>query len=92
MQDQIQRRTNTLHEIEKCIEDSMHNPVVSEHATLRYIERILKIDLKKIEDDILSEENRKIIDQVSSCKIPFKDNFQLIVRNKTVTTITDKDE
>jgi hypothetical protein len=92
IQDQIQRRTNTLHEIEKCIEDSMHKPVVSEHATLRYIERILKIDLEKIEADILSEENKKVIDQVSSCKIPFKNDYLLIVRNKTVTTITEKDE
>jgi len=92
MQDQIQRRMNTLHEIEKQIEDSMHEPVVSEHATLRYVDRILKIDLGKIQEDILSEENKKVINEVSSCKIPFKNDYLLIVKNKTVITITGKDE
>lgn len=92
VQDQIQKRTGTLREIEKCIEDSMHKPVISEHATLRYVERILKVDLKKVEEDILSEENKKVIDQVSSCKIPFKNDYLLIVKNKTVITITEKDD
>jgi hypothetical protein len=56
------------------------------------VERILKVDLKKVEEDILSEENKKVIDQVSSCKIPFKNDYLLIVKNKTVITITEKDD
>ncbi len=92
LQDQVQRRMATLREIEKQIEDSMHEPIVSEHAILRYVERVLKINLKSIENEILSEENKRIIDQVSSCKIPFKSNTFLIVKNKTVVTIMDKEK
>lgn len=85
---QIQDKTFTLSQVKKEIEDlTTRQPVVSEHAMLRYVERVLKIDLKKIEEEILSEENKKIINQISSCKVPFKGNYQLIVRNRTVITI-----
>ena len=66
------------------------NPVVSEHALLRYVERVLGINLKEAEKDIMSKENLEIINQLSSGKIPFKKDLVLVVKNKTVITIIDQ--
>jgi uncharacterized coiled-coil protein SlyX len=79
--DQVQRELDAVLE---------HNPVVSEHAMLRYVERFLGANLKEIEKDILSEETLKIINKISSGKIPFKKDYVLIVKNKTIVTITDR--
>ena len=76
----VQQELNNLAEM---------SPVVSEHALLRYVERVLGIKLKDMEKDILSKENLDIINQLGSGKIPFKKDLVLVVKNKTVITIID---
>ena len=88
---EVEEKKIALNHIKAEIEDmTIRQPVVSEHALIRYVERILKIDLKVIENEILSEENKRIINQMSSCKIPFKEDTLLIVKNKNIVTIVDK--
>jgi uncharacterized protein YydD (DUF2326 family) len=79
--DQVQRELDAV---------LKNNPVISEHAMLRYVERFLGVNLKEIEKDILSEETLKIINKISSGKIPYKKDHVLIVKNKTIVTITDR--
>jgi chromosome segregation ATPase len=61
-------------------------PIISEHALLRYAERVLGIDFESIKKDILSEQNVAIIDTLRSGIIPVK-NFKLIVKDKVIVTI-----
>jgi len=78
-----------LEAVKKEIQEiAQSKPVVSEHALLRYCERILKIDLKKIEQELLSEKTVALIEQLRSGKIPVG-GFKLVVKNKVVVTIED---
>jgi archaellum component FlaC len=87
LQKQIDDKKNSLNHIKREIFELINQkPMVTEHAMLRYIERVLKINLKDIENKILSERNLKIIDQLKSGKIPME-GCKLIVKNKAVITV-----
>lgn len=73
------------------IQEETKDPIVSEHALLRYVERVLGIDLEAIKRSILSEKVRGYIKQLPSGKFP-GDGFRVVVKNRTVTTITTKDD
>lgn len=60
--------------------------IVSEHSLLRYIERVLGIDLKEIEDKILSDEDKQTVSALGNCTYP-KDGFKLKIKDGTVVTI-----
>lgn len=62
------------------------NIIVSEHSLLRYIERVLGIDLKEIEYKILSDEDKQIVSALGNCTYP-KDGFKLKIKDGTVVTI-----
>jgi predicted nuclease with TOPRIM domain len=72
--------------------------VVSEHAILRFFERVLGYDLDEVREIILSGKAAELIDEFRSGKFPqkmetpptngeFASSFRLIVKNKVVTTI-----
>jgi len=86
----INEKNTQLSAVTKEIQDihSQH-PVITEHALLRYVERILQIDLEKVKQEILSDENVKIIDNLKSCKIPLRSKFKIVVKNKSIVTIVD---
>lgn len=65
------------------------DPVVSEHALLRYIERIYGIDLKEIEDQILTPCNIKAIKTLGNGKYPLQSGGKAVVKGGTVVSITD---
>jgi len=64
--------------------------IVSEHSLLRYIERVLGIDLKEIENKILSDEDKKTVSALGNCTYP-KDGFKLKIKDGTVVTILGED-
>ena len=61
-------------------------PVVSEHALLRYFERVLEYDLDVIRNGLLSKDVKDLIKQMKSGRFPVGGAF-LVVRNGVVTTI-----
>lgn len=62
--------------------------IVSDHAMLRYLERILEIDLKQIEGYILSENIKNMASKLgTSGKFPHENGFQVVIKNNIVTTI-----
>lgn len=63
-------------------------PIISEHAMLRYIERVIGIDLGDIEKHILSEQNRKLIDFAGNCRIK-SNGVELIVKNRCVVSVVN---
>lgn len=61
-------------------------PVVSEHALLRYFERVLEYDLDLIRDGIIDANTKKLIKQMKSGRFPYGEAF-LVVKNGVVVTI-----
>lgn len=87
LQKQLSEKSTALNFVKKEIREITEmKPVVSEHAMLRYCERILNIDLKKIEQELLSERNIEIIELLRSGKIPIG-SCNLVVKNKVIVTI-----
>ena len=62
--------------------------IVSEHAMLRYIERVLGINLKEIEKCILTDEVKKQYKIVGNGRFPINDEFRALIRDNVVVTIT----
>lgn len=62
--------------------------IVSEHAMLRYIERVLGIDLKEIERHILTDEVKEQYKIVGNGRFPINDEFRALIRDNVVVTIT----
>lgn len=60
---------------------------VTEHALLRYFERVLGFDLEEIKEKILSEELEEHIDTLVSGKFPIGDGKYAVVKNRVVITI-----
>jgi len=67
--------------------------VVTEHALLRYIERVLKLDLDEVRKRILSPTIRRYIDELGGGKFPQNGEetgkYKVVVKNRVVTTIED---
>lgn len=62
---------------------------ISEHAILRYIERVLMIDIEQIKSNVITDELKKLVSVLGgSGSYPVKD-FKVVMVNKTITTITN---
>jgi hypothetical protein len=68
------------------IEDSAKEPIVTEHALLRYIERFMNVDLEQVRKAILTEQAVKLIKFTKTGKVT-TDGRRLVVKNGTVVTV-----
>lgn len=62
-------------------------PKVSEHALVRYFERIEGFDLQEISNFILSPNNLSLIEQLGDGTYPLNETHKFVVKSNTVTTI-----
>ena len=61
---------------------------VSEHAILRYFERVLGIDIDKVAEAILPEEEAKLIENLGNGTYPIKDGaFKILIKDGVVVTV-----
>lgn len=60
---------------------------VSEHALLRYFERVKGFDLEQAQKEILTETVIKMVEQLGGNGSYPNENFSVVVKNFTVTTI-----
>lgn len=60
---------------------------VSEHAIIRYLERVKGINIEEVEKEILPDSVLKLIDTLGGNGIYPVDDFQIRLKNFTVTTI-----
>lgn len=72
--------------VEKEIEDYTREPIVSEHAMLRYIEREMGFDMDAIKAAILTEELKKMIKTLGNGKYPVG-SHKAVVKNMVVVSI-----
>ena len=65
--------------------------IISEHAILRYIEKQMGIDLKKIENKILTEKLISQIQTIGNGKYPIGGNSKLkaVVKDRTIITLSE---
>lgn len=87
-QRELNMKQSELREINAKIESFAEKEVVvSEHALLRYIERVFKVDLDEIRDVILTEKTKQMIKfSKGNCTVKM-DGIELIVKNNVVTSV-----
>lgn len=72
-----------------AFETNSTEPIITEHAFLRYLERAKGINLEDLKKEILSHKTIEAINVLHSCKIPMGNGLILIVRNRTIISITE---
>lgn len=86
---------NKLREIRKIelqIRDLQRseNLRVSEHAIIRYFERVKGFDIAQIEKEILTEQIRSFVSKLGGSGTYPADGFSVVMKNHVVTTILAK--
>jgi hypothetical protein len=79
-----------LQAVEKSIDalqKASAKPVVTEHAMLRYLERVRGLDLQALQDEILNDSRLAAINTLQSCRLPLGDGNLLLVENRTVKSV-----
>lgn len=77
-------------DIKKKIESlsNVKKPVVSEHAILRYLERVENLDVERVRAEILNESVMKFVNQFGgNGTFPHEKGFQIVMKNNMVVTI-----
>jgi len=81
----IKERIKKLSEEQKSITKS--DPVVSEHATLRYLERAGYITMKEIQEQIMTNDLMVKIKAMGDGKYGIQNGLTAVVKNNTVITV-----
>lgn len=81
--DQVKKRIRELTSLENGV-------IVSEHAMLRYLERVRGVNLKELHDAILTHEIEEKIKTLGNGVYPVGGTHQVKVRDGTVVTIMTK--
>lgn len=69
-------------------EEKKQEITISDHAMVRYLERVKGIDIEEIRKEILTENVLDLIKTLGDNGSYPNKNFKLVVRNKNVVTIT----
>lgn len=63
---------------------------ISEHGLLRYMERVLKVDLGEMKKDILHPDVLQLIEKLGpNGTYPHPDGFSIVLRNNLIVTINN---
>lgn len=62
-------------------------PVVSEHAMLRYLERVKGVDLNAVRTEILADGRAELIHKLQSCHLPIGNGLRLVVKHRQVVSV-----
>ncbi len=73
----------------KSLTTSNKNLIVSEHAILRYLERVMEYDLSLIEQAILSESLKASYKTFGNGNYPVSDGVRAVVKDGVVVSILD---
>lgn len=61
--------------------------MVSDHALLRYLERVKGVDVDALREEILGEGRREAVQKLLNCKLPIGGGAKLIVQHRVVVTV-----
>jgi len=75
--------------VDKRISFMTKEPVVSEHALLRYLERKYDFDVEQIKDEILTKDFKELINSMGDANYTIPGtNLKAIVKSNVIITIT----
>ncbi len=74
----------------KKLNKKSDNLIVSEHAILRYLERVKKIDLELLCGEILTKEVIENHQQLGDGKYPINNEYKVIIKDNVVLTVIDE--
>ena len=83
----LEFKRKKLESVKAKIANAQESVIISEHAVIRYIERVLGIDIKEIEKKIVDEETEKIIKEMKPSRI-YRGDFSILIKDNIVTTVT----
>lgn len=75
--------------LETRLKEASTEPLVTEHALLRYIERVYGLDLDVIKGDILTESTIRAIKTLGSGKYPIGVGLKAVVKGGNVVSVVD---
>lgn len=64
--------------------------VLTDHALIRYMERVMELDLGAIRAEILSPRNLALIQTMKSCRIPAGKGCDLVVVDGRIVSVTPR--
>jgi chromosome segregation ATPase len=70
------------------MQEGAKNLIVSEHALLRYLERVYKLDLSKLESEIVPEELQRQVSEYGNGTYKLE-NFSIKVVENVIVTVMD---
>jgi chromosome segregation ATPase len=82
----IKDKRNSLLQINNNIKQLQANVIVTEHAKLRYLERVKGINMVELEKEILGENLREQIKILGSGRFNMN-GYRLIVKNNSIITV-----
>jgi hypothetical protein len=94
MGEQITLRNNQILKLDneiKKLKSKNDGLIVSEHAILRYLERVVGIDLEQIKSKIISEKTQTMIETLGNGTYP-SEGFKIKVVDNVVVTVIGTDE
>jgi len=86
----VTKARQTMQNLERQIKDlqeSSVEPIVTEHAMLRYLERVRGVDLEELRQEILNDKTSELIKTYKSGKFPVGDTHRVVVKKGTIVTI-----
>lgn len=88
---EISKKEKLLNSINQEIAElSTNQIIISEHAILRYLERVLGVDIELVKKEILTSDLEKKIEVLGNGTYPIQDGlFKAKVRNGTIITILE---
>jgi chromosome segregation ATPase len=86
-QREMERHKKNLKHIDDMISNLQKKVVVSEHAILRYFERVLGFDLDTIRKKVLDTNTEQLIKSLGDGSYPVETTHKIKVRDNTVVTI-----
>lgn len=74
------------------LQEEAKDPIVSEHAILRWLERVRGVNVSEVIGEMLTERNKAAINFVRSGKVPAGPGVQLVVKDRVVVSVYTQDK
>lgn len=87
LQDKIREKGKLERAVEAAIK-AQEGPVITEHAILRYLERVKGVDLEQIKDEMLPAKTKELIKQLGTGIYPIYGGKLKVQDNRVITVIT----
>ena len=75
-----------LVKVQSRLKQLKSNVILTDHAIVRYLERVEKVDIEKIKKILLDESTEELIKTMQPKKIK-RDSYALLINGSTITTV-----